>query len=259
MTGVEAVSNAVGAFKAPTIKNATLTLTSIVAILTILLAGIAYLANTYQIGAMDQTHVGYQTILSQLVAAVTGRGFFYYLTLFSIIVVLILSANTSFADFPRLAHMLAQDNFFPHSFTLRGQRLVYTIGIVVLASIAGLLLFVFDGITDALIPLFAIGAFLAFTLSQAGMVLHWYYKQNKFSLISLIINGTGALATGTALVILLATKFLEGAWITVLLIPTLLLLMKLIKIHYRFVSVKTASSHGINMQASQTPNCGLAN
>lgn len=253
MTGVEAVSNAVGAFKRPTIQNATRTLSLIVAILVVLLAGVAYLAKTYHFGAMDQTQPGYQSVLSQLVSAVVGRGVFYYVTLFSIIVVLILSANTSFADFPRLAHMLANDHFFPLAFANRGRRLVYTMGIMLLASVAGILLVVFRGITDGLIPLFAIGAFLAFTLSQAGMVVHWRKHGEQKALFSLILNGTGAVATGVALAILLLTKFFEGAWITVLLIPVLLLFIRFVKRHYEYVGRVITCDHSIRMKDMEPP------
>ncbi|MFI4918249.1 MAG: APC family permease [Legionellales bacterium] len=253
MTGVEAVSNAVAAFKNPGIQNARRTLTAIVTILILLLAGIAYLAKTYQISTMNQTLPGYQTILSQLVAAVMGKGVFYYGTLISIVVVLILSANTSFADFPRLAHMLAQDHYFPRAFANRGRRLVYTMGILLLAAVAGILLVLFHGITEALIPLFAIGAFLAFTLSQAGMVVHWYRKHTGNALLPLIVNCTGAVATGSALIILLSTKFAEGAWICVLLIPMMLLLTKLVKHHYDYVSQKITYHQAINIEKMQPP------
>jgi len=247
MTGVEAVSNAVGAFAPPAIPNAKRTLTAIVAILAILLAGVAYLAQAYHIGAMDETQNGYQTILSQLVAAVAGRGVFYYITLSSIIVVLALSANTSFADFPRLARLLANDHYLPQSFSLRGRRLVYTMGILFLAAVAGLLLIVFRGITDALIPLFAVGAFLAFTMSQAGMVVHWHRDGGKHATTSLMINGVGAIATGTAVIIMLIAKFADGAWITILIIPSLLLLFKIIKHYYDDVGRQIRSTHGLDL------------
>jgi len=253
MTGVEAVSNAVGAFAPPTIKNAKLTLTGIVAILAMLLGGVAYLVQVYHVGAMDETHGGYQTVLSQLVAAITGRGIFYYVTLSSIIVVLALSANTSFAGFPRLARLLATDNYFPHAFALRGRRLVYTMGVLFLASVAGLLLIMFQGITDALIPLFAVGAFLAFTMSQSGMVIHWHRAGGKHALTSLIINGVGAIATGCAVMIMLVAKFTEGAWITVLLVPALVLLLKFIKHHYDFVALETRSPLSLNLSHMNQP------
>src|SRR5437879_2818646 len=173
MSGVAAVSNGVKAFREPVIPTARRTLTIIIALLIVLLAGIAYLVRAYGIGATDPGRPGYQSVLSMLLAAVAGKGLFYYVSIGSILLVLALSANTAFADFPRLCRAIAQNNYLPHSFATRGRRLVYSQGIYVLAGLAGLLLILFDGVTDRLIPLFAVGAFLAFTLSQAGMVGHW--------------------------------------------------------------------------------------
>src|SRR5271168_2689513 len=172
MTGVEAVSNGVTAFRDPTAANAKLTLTIIIALLIVLLLGIAFMCQAYGIGATDPEGPSYQSVLSQLTTAVAGRGVFYYLTIASILLVLSLSANTAFADFPRLTRAVAQNNYLPHVFGYRGRRLVYTYGIAVLAVLTGLLLILFGGVTDRLIPLYAVGAFLAFTLSQAGMVMH---------------------------------------------------------------------------------------
>ena len=173
MTGVEAVSNGVKAFREPSDENARRTLTMVIALLIVLLAGIAWLVNIYQIGATDPGQPGYQSIISMLVAAILGRGIFYYVTIASVLLVLALSANTAFADFPRLCRVIALDRYLPLAFSLRGRRLVYSEGIYVLAALAGALLVIFGGVTDRLIPLFAVGAFLAFTLSQAGMVFHW--------------------------------------------------------------------------------------
>jgi amino acid transporter len=172
MTGVEAVSNGVPIFKDPAVRMAQRTLTVIVASLAALLAGIAYLSHAYGIVATPPGRAGYESVLSQLIAAVTGRGVFYYGAIASVVAVLCLSANTSFAGFPRLCRVLALDEYLPAEFAHPGRRLVYSVGIVGLALLAGLLLVVFGGITDRLIPLFAVGAFLAFTMSQAGMVVH---------------------------------------------------------------------------------------
>src|SRR5262249_52428295 len=147
--------------------------TFIVLILGVLLAGIAYLSHAYGIGATDPDRPGYQSVISQLVTAVVGRSAFYYITIGSVLAVLALSANTSFAGFPRLCRLLAQDNFLPYMFGYRGRRLVYSLGISILTGLSAALLIAFGGITDRLIPLFAVGAFGAFTLSQAGMVVHW--------------------------------------------------------------------------------------
>jgi amino acid transporter len=168
MTGVEAVSNGVAAFREPRVPTAQRTLTIIIVILAGLLAGIAYLCAPYGISAMDQTKEGYDSVLSQLVAAVAGRGVIYYVTISAILAVLCLSANTGFVGFPRLCRTIALDGFLPNGFAHRGRRLVYTEGIIVIAVLSGALLIVFDGVTDNLIPLFAVGAFLAFTMSQAG-------------------------------------------------------------------------------------------
>jgi amino acid transporter len=173
MTGVEAVSNGVTAFCEPAVVQARRTLTAIILLLAIMLAGIAYVCWAYGIGATEPGEPGYDSILSQLTAAVVGRGTFYYVTIGSVLGVLALSANTGFADFPRLCRVIAQDGFLPNSFAHRGRRLVYSRGILVLATLSAALLIGFGGITDNLIPLFAVGAFLAFTLSQAGMVAHW--------------------------------------------------------------------------------------
>ncbi len=225
MTGVEAVSNGVSAFRAPTVRHAHGTLTVIVVVLGLLLLGIATLARSYGVMAMDETKDGYQSVLSQLVAAVHGRGWFYDVTIGSVLLVLCLSANTSFVDFPRLCHLVATDGFLPRPFAIAGRRLVYTVGILFLALGSGALLLAFGGITDRLIPLFAVGAFLSFTLSQAGMAAHWRSAlasttQGRAALRTrLLINGVGACATGVALVIILLAKFVEGAWLTVIIIP----------------------------------------
>jgi amino acid transporter len=232
MTGVEAVSNGVNAFRAPTQKNAKRTLTIIIILLMVFLAGIALLCRAYNIGATDPTGNGYQSVLSQLISAVMGRGWFYYVSIGSILAVLALSANTSYADFPRLTRAIAQRDYLPHVFKIRGRRLLYSHGIVALVGFTGALLIIFGGVTDRLIPLFAIGAFLAFTLSQAGMVVHWYKYPGKGTRHRMIVNGIGAIATGITLIVVLVTKFREGAWITAILIPALILLMACVKKHY---------------------------
>ena len=173
MTGVEAVSNGVMAFREPTPVNARRTLTIIIALLIVLLLGIAFMCRAYGIGATDPEGSGYQSVLSQLTIAVAGRGIFYYVTIASILLVLSLSANTAFADFPRLTRAVAHNDFLPHLFALRGRRLLYSAGVYWLVFLTAALLILFRGVTDRLIPLYAIGAFLAFTLSQAGMVMHW--------------------------------------------------------------------------------------
>src|SRR5579863_4054579 len=236
MTGVEAVSNGVKAFREPTVRNAQRTLTVIIALLAILLAGIAYLVRAYGIQATDPVLPGYQSVISLLVAAIAGRGIFYYFTIGSVLLILSLSANTAFADFPRLCKAVAQDGFLPHSFGFRGRRLVYSEGIYVLAVLSGILLTIFGGVTDRLIPLFAIGAFLAFTLSQAGMVGHWRKNRGRGAVQSMLVNGLGAVATGITLVIVLVAKFTSGAWVSVLLIAGMMSAMMWVHRHYNQVA-----------------------
>jgi hypothetical protein len=233
LTGVEAVSNGVQAFKEPVVPAARATLTAIIAILIVLLGGISFLVRCYQIMATEPGQPGYQSLLSMVTMAVAGKGLFYHITMFSVLLVLCLSANTSFADFPRLCRMVARDSYLPHSLTLRGRRLVYSQGILTLAILAALLLILFGGITDRLIPLFAVGAFLAFTLSQAGMVGHWRRTaKGSKAFQGMLINGIGALSTGITMVIIVFAKFAAGAWVVVLLIPMLLLFMTRVRQHY---------------------------
>ncbi len=249
LTGVEAVSNGVKAFREPTVKNAQRTLTIIIFLLAVLLAGISYLVKAYGIAATDPGAPGYQSILSMLTSAVFGKGIFYYLTIGSILVVLSLSANTAFADFPRLCRAIAQNNYLPHVFGYRGRRLVYTYGIVVLALLCGGVLILFGGITDRLIPLYAVGAFMAFTLSQAGMVMHWKKNRSPHWLKSAFVNGLGALVTGITTLVVLVAKFVEGAWITLLFIPLTIVFFSLVRRHYHAVKVLTTCRDPVNTAA----------
>jgi len=236
MTGVEAVSNGVQAFREPSTKNAQRTLTIIIALLIVLLAGIAWLVSAYGIGATDPGQPGYESVLSELVGAVAGKGVFYYVTIGSILLVLALSANTAFADFPRLCRIIARDDYLPHSLSVRGRRLVYSEGIYALAFFSAVLLIIFGGVTDRLIPLFAVGAFLAFTLSQFGMVVHWKKQRDGAAWHNMLVNGLGATATAITVLVVLVAKFAEGAWITLLLIPGLLILMGTVRRHYNRVA-----------------------
>jgi amino acid transporter len=253
LTGVEAVSNGVKAFREPTVKNAQRSLTVIIFLLAVLLAGISYLVKTYGIAATDPGAPGYQSVLSMLTAAVFGKGFFYYLTMGAILVVLSLSANTAFADFPRLCRAIAQNNYMPHVFGYRGRRLVYTYGIVVLAVLCGGVLILFGGVTDRLIPLYAVGAFLAFTLSQAGMVMHWRKNRGPNWLKSAFVNGLGATVTGITTAVVLVAKFVEGAWITLLFIPLTIVFFVIVRRHYHFVKVLTSSREPVNVEALNNP------
>ncbi len=240
LTGVEAVSNGVKAFREPTVKNAQRTLTVIIFLLAVMLAGISYLVKMYGIAATDPGQPGYQSVLSMLTAAVFGKGLFYYLTIGSILTVLSLSANTAFADFPRLCRAIAQNNYLPHVFGYRGRRLVYTYGIVVLALLCGGVLILFGGVTDRLIPLYAVGAFMAFTLSQAGMVMHWRKNRGPGWVKSALVNGLGALVTGTTTAVVLVAKFAQGAWITLLFIPLTIAFFSIVRRHYHSVKMLTS-------------------
>jgi amino acid transporter len=253
MTGVEAVSNGMSAFREPAVPCARRTLTTIIVLLAIMLAGIAYLCRAYGIGATEPDQPGYDSILSQLTAAVVGRNWFYYLTIGSVLSVLALSANTGFADFPRLCRVIAQDGFLPHSFAHRGRRLVYSRGILVLAALSGGLLIAFGGITDRLIPLFAIGAFLAFTMSQAGMVMHWRKVGGPRAVWSLLINGVGAVCTAVTLGVVLVSKFADGAWVMLLLIPALLTVFTAVRSHYRAVAREVATAEPLDATGLAPP------
>jgi amino acid transporter len=254
MTGVEAVSNGVPIFNEPAAGNARRTLTAIIAILVMLLAGIAYLAQAYHIGATEPGVRGYQSVLSQLVGAVMGQGIFYYVSITAILSVLALSANTGFADFPRLCKILAENGFLPRFFASRGRRLRYSQGIYALTALAAFLLILFGGVTDRLIPLFAVGAFLAFTLSQAGMVVHWRrVGGGRRHAGGIAINAIGAVATGVTLVVILVAKFAEGAWVMTLLIPMLLVVFGGVRRHYHRVSVEITNPRPLDVTSLQPP------
>ena len=255
MTGVEAVSNGVMAFREPRAKNAQWTLTVIIAILIVLLYGTSWLAKHYGIMAMEPDDPQYQSMLSLLVKAVFGRGWFYLVTMGSVFLALALSANTAFADFPRLTRAIAMKDHLPHVFILRGRRLLFSHGVYALTGFTALILIAFGGVTDKLIPLYAIGAFLAFTLSQAGMVMHWKNEPGDHPdrLWHMFVNGLGAVATGFTTIIVLASKFMSGAWVTALLVPTLILLMHSVKKHYTRVRGEMAESTPLNVENLEEP------
>ncbi|MBV9689739.1 MAG: APC family permease [Ktedonobacteraceae bacterium] len=233
MTGVEAISNGVPAFKPPEARNAVITLTWMATILGTLFLGITLLAMTYHVEA---NAAGNPTVIAQIAAQVfTGPLVFMYPVFqFATLGILALSAETSYSDFPRLASLLARDRFLPKQFSFRGDRLAFSVGIIFLAVLAGLLLILFNGSTDKLINLFAVGVFISFTLSQGGMVFHWWRLRSTDNAWrhSIIINGIGALTTLLVALVISATKFFEGAWIVVLLIPLLVLMFLGIHRHY---------------------------
>jgi len=236
MTGVEAISNGVPAFKKPETRNAATTLTWMATILGTLFIGITLLAMSYHVEANPASN---PTVIGQVAQQVfTGPLFFMYPVFqFATLLILTLAANTSYSDFPRLASLLARDDFLPHQFAFRGDRLAFSIGIVFLAVLASLLLVVFKGNTTQLINLYAVGVFISFTLSQSGMVRHWWRlrREKKGWQRSMVINGLGALTTLLVALVIATTKFLEGAWIVVVLIPLLVLMFLGINHHYQYV------------------------
>lgn len=254
MTGVEAVSNGTTAFKEPRAKNANRTLTVIIALLIVMLFGLSWIAKQYGITAMDPEAHDYQSVLSIEVAAVFGRHFFYYLTMGGVLAALSFSANTAFVGFPHMARAIASKDYLPHVFLLRGRRLLFSHGIYALTGFTALILILFKGVTDKLIPLYAIGAFLAFTLSQAGMVKHWRkHLDAPHRGIKMFFNGLGAISTGITLVIVLVAKFMAGAWVTAILVPFLILIMLMVKRHYVRVKRETEDPTPLRLTGLEQP------
>jgi len=237
LTGTEAISNGIPAFKKPEARNAATTLTWMVIILGTLFVGTTILAMSYHIEPNLIT--GNPTVIGQVALKVFTGPLYFMFPVFQIatLFILTLAANTSYADFPRLSSLLARDHFLPHQFAFRGDRLAFSIGIVALAILSSLLLVVFKGDTTSLINLYAVGVFMSFTLSQGGMVRHWWRlrKQNKGWQRKLAINGLGALTTLLVAMVISSTKFLSGAWIVVILIPLLVIMFLAIHKHYRHV------------------------
>lgn len=239
MTGVEAIANGVPAFRPPQARNAARTLMILATMLGVLFLGIAGLG--LSVGAIPSDRAN---VLAQVGQAYAGGTPLFYLVQASASVVLLLAANTSFNGFPRLAAVMAEDDWFPHLFTHRGLRLAYSNGIIVIGVLAAALIIVFNGSTHALIPLFAVGVFLCFTLSQAGMVRHWLRAKGRGRRWRAAINGTGAAATGVVTVVVMATKFVEGAWIVLLAIPFLVVNFHGIHAHYQAVRQELALDQG---------------
>jgi amino acid transporter len=231
MTGTEAISNGIPAFKPAESRNAAITLGWMAAILGTLFIGITVLAS--DLGVLPSET---ETVVSQIARRLFGGGLFYYAIQAATALILVLAANTSFADFPRLASLLARDRFVPRQFATLGERLVFSNGILVLAGFAALLLVLFRGETHALIPLYAVGVFISFTLSQAGMVRHWWRERAAGWRHRLAINGVGATTTGVVTLVIAATKFSHGAWIVVLVIPILVTAFIMMSRHYEEVA-----------------------
>ncbi len=232
LTGVEAVSNGVPAFRPPESRNAAQTLVAMAVMSITMFIGITLLAHAYAIVPNDS-----ETVVSQIARATFGgRGWPYYLVQASTMAILVLAANTAYADFPRLSSILARDRFLPRQFMNQGDRLAFSNGILILSVLASVLLVVFSGDTHALIPLYMIGVFVSFTLSQAGMVLHWRTLRGPGWRTSAAVNGFGAIVTGIVLMIVATTKAAEGAWIIIVMIPVLVTIFEITKRHYDHVA-----------------------
>ena len=231
LTGVEVISNGVSAFKHPEPRNAALTMTGMAVILGTLFLGITAMA--YRYGVLPREE---ETVVSQIARLTFGEGPLYYLIQASTMLILILAANSSFAGFPRLACVLARDSYLPHQMAFQGDRLVFSNGVIILGVFSCSLIIAFDGDTHALIPLYAVGVFLSFTLSQAGMVWRWLSKRGPHWRKKLIVNGIGAVATGIATLIIASTKFVHGAWIVIALIPLIIMWFRSIHNHYKAVA-----------------------
>ena len=231
LTGVEAISDGIPAFKPPEAKNAGKTLLIMITLLTTMFLGITFLA--HQVGAVP-THE--ETVLSQIARAVFGEGVGHAIIQAATALILFLAANTAFSDFPRLSYFLARDRYMPRQFANLGDRLVYSNGIVTLGTLASLLLILFHGNTHHLLPLYAVGVFVAFTLSQSSMVVRWWRLRTPGWQRSLLFNAIGALSTFVVLLVILITRFTRGAWIVALLIPILVMIFLRIHRHYEFVA-----------------------
>lgn len=231
LTGVEAVSNAIPNFREPQVKNARLVLIMLSLSVLLVFGGISVLANFYPVAPMSD-----RTVLSQIAAEIYGHGPMFYVVQFTTAIILIMAANTSYSDYPLLSSLIAKDGFSPRQLGMRGDRLSFSNGIIVLSTVAAFLIIAFRGETNALIPLYAVGVFISFTLSQFGMFKRWITRREGHWVHKAFINGLGALVTFTVVIILAITKFTHGAWIVVIVIPMLVIMMLRVKKHYTAVA-----------------------
>jgi amino acid transporter len=233
LTGVEAISNGVPAFKPPEWKNARITMLYMGLILGTMFLGITHFANIYHIVPNSK-----ETVISQLAHSILGDGLFYNVVQIATLLILLLAANTSYADFPRLSSLLARDGFAPQQLALLGERLVFSNGIILLSLFSATLLIVFKGSVDRLISLYAVGVFTSFTLSQGGMVRHWFKERSQGWHLRALMNGLGSVTTAVVLVVILLTKFLAGAWVVAVTIPLVVILCLAIHRHYQYVAFR---------------------
>ncbi len=240
LTGVEAISNGVPIFRPPETRHASQVMIVMAALMMILFLGSNALTQYFAVAAGPE-----ETILSALARRILGSGALYVIVSAATMLVLLVAANTSFAGFPRLASIMAQDGYLPRQLSFLGDRLVFANGMLLLAGLTALLILLFSGDTHSLIPLFAVGVFIAFTLSQAGMVIHWIKERGPHWLLKSIVNGLGALVTLITLGIVAVSKFAEGAWIVVFLIPALVLGFRLVRHHYTSVGKQLTVHHGL--------------
>ncbi|MBM2812224.1 MAG: amino acid transporter [Chloroflexi bacterium] len=239
LTGTEAISDGVPAFKPPEWKNARATLAWMAVLLAGLFFGISFLAR--QLNVLPSHD---ETVVSQIARAIFGDGPLYYLMQVATMLILVLAANTSFSDFPRLSYFLARDHFLPSQFQFRGDRLAFSTGILVLGICAAVVVWQFEARTDALIPLYAVGVFVAFTFSQSAMVRRWWSRREAGWQRGLVINGLGAVTTGVVAIEIATVKFTSGAWIVLIIIPTLVMIMRAINAHYVAVRDQVARGGG---------------
>ena len=235
LTGIEVISNGVSAFKKPEPHNAAVTMLGMAVILGALFVGTSVLALQYGVIPKED-----ETVVSQIARLTFGEGTMYFFIQAATMAILLLAANSAFAGFPRLASLLARDGYMPHQMAEIGDRLVFSNGIIILGAFSAFLILAFRGDTHALIPLYAVGVFLSFTLSQVGMVRRWLVQKGPHWRKKLVVNGIGALATATATVIIASTKFIHGAWIVIILLPVLMMMFRAIHSHYVTVTKEIA-------------------
>lgn len=242
LTGVEAISDGVPAFKPPEWKNARTTLTIMISILAVTFSGITFLAHQFGSFPMEATHEGYETVVSQIARhTFGGANAGYYYIQFATMAILVLGANTAYSDFPRLSYFLARDRFMPRQFTFRGDRLAFSTGILTLGILAAIVLAIYDGEVEPLIPLYAVGVFISFTISQFAMFTRWQRRKEPGYQMGRIVNLVGATATAIVAIIVGVSRFREGAWMTGVVIVILILMMRSIHNHYMTASRELAT------------------